>query len=243
MNRTMDNRRLLLAALCLAAGLPASAGAGDWPSVPLPEEAQSSTVAEQMTLNGASMRVRVFVSPRPPSDVAGWFRRTLGEPLVESKVQGKLVLGRKQGDYYQTVQLEAAGTGTRGTVAVTSLRSAQENGAQTRARLEHWLARLPAGTRVVTDMVSRDGDRQSLYMVFVNSQTEAVNRERVLSLMADEGYRLEGAAPSGGAGPEAARGSMFFTGEGREAVAAISRGRDGRSAIVLNTITRLQRFH
>jgi hypothetical protein len=224
----------------LAALLPALACAGDWPSVTLPDGVQASPVGEQMIMNGTSMRVHVFVSQRSPSDLAAWFRRRLGEPLMESRVRDKLVLGRKQGDYYETVQLEAVGAGTRGTVAVTSLKSAQENGLQTRSRLQHWLSRLPAGTQVATDLASNDGDRRSLYTVFVNSQTESLNHDRMVSLMADEGYRLEREAQSddriGGAGGW----SMFFKGEGREALVTIRRSSDGHSAIVLNTIARLE---
>ena len=234
-------RNLVSLLMSVVALLPACSCAGEWPSVALPDDVQAFGVGEQLIVNGTSMRLRVFVSPRPASELAAWFHHSIGEPMVESRTQGKLVLGRKQGDYYETVQLEAAGGGTRGTVAVTSLKSAQENAHKTRSSLEHWLSRLPAGTRVATDLASRDGDRQSFYVVFVNAQTETVNRDHLVSLMADEGYRLEHEArPPDELNPEAGGPTLFFKGEGKEAMANIVRRADGRSAVVLNTVTRLE---
>src|SRR3989442_6030678 len=82
-----------------------------WPTVALPEDARAFSVGEQIVANGTPMRVQVFISNRSPAEVAAWFRHSLGEPIVENKVQDKLVLGRQAGDFYETVQLETSAGG------------------------------------------------------------------------------------------------------------------------------------
>ena len=111
-------------ALCfLASGalLAASAAASGWPEVKLPPAVQRFDVGQHMTVNGLPMRVRGFLSPESPATLAAWFRASLGSPLVESRHNGKTILGRPQGAYYLTVQIEPAGSGTRGLVAHTAV--------------------------------------------------------------------------------------------------------------------------
>ena len=67
------------------------------------------------------MQVRGFVSPEPVAELAARFRASLGSPLVTSQHGGKTILGQARGGYYLTVQLETAGSGTRGLVAQTDV--------------------------------------------------------------------------------------------------------------------------
>ena len=225
-------RRTLFGLLALAA-MPASAQA--WPPLALPPDANAFGLGETLVANGTPMRVQVFVSARSPDALAGWFRQQLGAPLVESTFQNKLVLGRQIGEYYQTVELEAFALGTRGLAAVSHLKAAQQNHADTQASLGRWLARMPAGTQVAMDLRSQDGGKVALYRVVVNTQTEALNRERLSRLMADDGYTLERAS-----GPD--ENVLFFKGRGKEAMATLRRDSDGRTSIVLNTVSDMESF-
>lgn len=227
-------------ARCIVLGvlaLPAvSAFAQTWPTLALPPDTNAFGVGETLVANGIPMRVQVFVSTRSPEALTGWFRQQPGVPLVESTFQNKRVLGRQIGEYYQTVELEASALGTRGLAAVAHLKAAQQNRADTQASLDRWLARMPADTQVAMDLRSQDGGKLSLYRVVVNRQTEALNRERLSRLMADDGYTLERTG-----GPE--ENVLFFKGPGKEAMATLRRDSEGRTSIVLNTVSDMELLH
>ena len=124
--------RARASACALAAALMlvgAACAAAPWPSVPLPSGAKPFQIGEQLSVGGFPMRLQGFVTNTAPLETADWFHRTLGQPLVEDVVMGKLVLGQARGDYYVSVMLEAlpnGRAGTRGTVTVSDLKTAYE---------------------------------------------------------------------------------------------------------------------
>jgi hypothetical protein len=219
----------------------------DWPSPNLPSDLPTFGIGQQITLNGLPMRLQGFASPLPPQTLLKQFRRSLGEPLVESTSGARQILGRAEGTFYITVAVSAAGTGSRGTVAVTDLAGMAHGIDAQRASRAHWQDRLPAGSVIASDMASQDAAKAARHLVIVNAHGEAVNRDALLRLMQSDGYRLEReAAPDA-----AARASLpmqfggatalYFNGPGKEAVAVIARTGD-KTAIVLNTVTTLQAF-
>jgi hypothetical protein len=219
-----------------------------WPQIALPKEASGFDIGGQVVVNGMPMRMRGFVSAARPEQLAGWFRQSLGKPLVEDKLAGKLVLGRLQDDFYLTVQLEPAGNGTRGLVAVTQLKAAYDNQADTQAGAERWLSRMPAGSRVISQMASKDGSRASRHIVIVNQTSEDLNRDRLTNLMREDGLTLEReVAVADQTVPRLPPGivagkTLFFKGPNKEAMAVIYRDDTGRTAIVLNDITETGRL-
>ncbi len=219
-----------------------------WPSIALPSEASAFEIGKQINVNGLPMRMQGFVSALKPAQLAEWFRQHLGKPLVENSLENKLILGRVQGEYYLTVQLEPAGTGTRGVATVTHLKTAYDNRAENRANTEHWLARLPAGSKLMSKMTSEDAGKVSTYLLVTNTQSEDLNRDRLKNLMRDDGFTLEQEAvmdEKAAARLPAGQGSgktLYFKGQGKEAIATIYRDSNGNTAIVLNTITQMEQF-
>lgn len=219
-----------------------------WPSIALPGDARPFDIGEQVTVNGLAMRMQGFVSARKPAQLAEWFRQRLGQPLVENMLAKQLILGRTQGEYYLTVQLESAGAGTRGVAAVTHLKAAYDNRAENQVNAERWLSRLPAGSRLMSRMTSEDAGKVSTYLLVTNTQNENLNRDRLKNLMRDDGYVLEQEAvleDKGSARQAAwhANGrTLFFKGSGKEAMATIYRDSNGNTAMTLNTITQVERF-
>lgn len=216
----------LLLALLLAPAFPARAQTG-WR---MPSEAQAFDIAREITAGGMPMRLTGFVSALPPRRLAERFAQSLGEPLVEARLaRGDIVLGRMEADAYLTVQIAAAGSGSRGIVALADLKrsAARPGDAQDAGR---WLARLPAGTRVLSDKRSRDSGRLWRQLVLMNAHTPAANRAALVSAMQEEGLHLQHAveAPEGQA--------LLFAAPGREAIASIVRGAGGASAIVLDAM-------
>ena len=194
------------------------------------------------------MRLRGFVSALSVRDIADGFRQSLGKPLVENTLGNKLVLGRAQGEHYLSVQIEPARAGSRGIVAVTDLQAAHANRSAAQASRERWLARLPPGSRLISQMESQDAGRLSLHIVFTNSQDEALNRDRLVSVLTDEGLALE---REGSPDPRAAMRRpdgfaesrlLFFKGVSKEAMATVYRQGAGQTTVVLNISTSLERM-
>jgi hypothetical protein len=223
--------RIWFCALLLAPAVHAQ----EWPRVPLPKDLQVFDVGQQITLNGSPMRLQGFVSPATPDQLVELFRQTLGKPLAETS-WGKLrILGRAQGDFYISVQVEASGNGSRGTTAVTHLKAAYESREDTQVQREQWLSRLLPGSRLLSLVASQDGTKLSRHMVFANDHGETLNRDRLMSMLREEGLAFE---REGRPGNDASAGTaLFFKGGDKEALATIHRDSDGKTTVVLNVVT------
>lgn len=222
-------KQLAFALVIVLACAAARAGA-PWPAVPLPEDATRYDIGQQMTVNGMPLRMQGFLSPSTPEAVAAWLRHQ-GKPLVQDRIGAKLVLGRVEGEFYVTVQLEGAGSGTRGLVAVSHLKAGYEHYPAAREAAERLLQRLPAGSRLVSQMSSSDAGRLARYVVLANDQPVALNRDRLVALMREDGLQLQREArPAAGADGT----TLLFQAAGREANAIVSRGRDGVTTLVLH---------
>lgn len=220
----------LVSAFVIALACAAARAGAPWPAVALPEDASRYDIGQQMTVNGMPLRMQGFLSPSKPDAVAAWLRRQ-GKPLVQDRIGAKLVLGRVEGEFYVTVQLEEAGSGTRGLVAVSHLKAGYEQYAAAREAAERLLQRLPAGSRLVSQMNSSDAGRVARHVVLANDQPVALNRDRLVALMREDGLQLQREArPVSGADGA----TLLFQGPAREANAIVSRGRDGVTTLVLH---------
>ena len=236
----------LLVAWAGCLGTIAPAQATEWPAIVMPKEAHGFDVGRQVTLNGMPMRMQGFVSELPPRAAADAFRQLWGKPLVEMTQGGKLILGRAQDEHYLVVQIEPAAGGSRGIVALSHLKAANDRQASVEAAAQRWLDRLPAGSRLVSDMESEDAGRLSRHLVFSNAQGEPLNRDRIISLLADKGFVLERESVPGepvaptGAAPLANARVLFFKGAQKEAIASIHQDANGQTTTVLNLVNRLE---
>lgn len=227
--------RLALALACLLCAAAVSA-APAWPTVALPDDARRYDIGEQINANGTPLRMQGFVSARAPADLARWFRARLGQPLMENTVAGKLVLGHPQDEFYLTVQLEALAHGTRGLVAVSHLRAGYERFPAMREASLRLLARLPAGSRVISQTTSTEAGKLSRHLVLANGHGVDVNRSHVIGMMREDGLALQREA-----GPGAAAGrTLFFAGAGRDAMAVLSPNPDGGSTLLLHTLSKME---
>ena len=160
------------ALLLLVSLLAFSAHAESWPSVPLPRGLNTFDIGQQVSVNGLPMHLRGFVSATDSRELAEAFRQSLGKPLVENLFGSKLVLGRLEAEHYLSVQIESAGSGSRGILAVTHLKAAYDNQATTRDNTQRWLTRLPAGSQLLSQMESQDAGKLSRHLVITNTQDE-----------------------------------------------------------------------
>ena len=227
--------------------LAESAHAADWPQLKLPKELQVFDAGQEVVLNGLPMRLSGFVSSMPAPELVRILRQSLGEPLVVDQLGSKTVLGRGEGKHYLTVQVERAGEGSRGVIAVTHLQAAYEAQANSAQERRDWSDRLPSGTTVHSYMKSLDDMQQSRQLVYSNRQGEAFNRDRLLPLLEREGFQLEheqnvDGEPGGRFGPSLYGRVLFFKGMGKNGMATINRESDGQTFVVLNLINVLESY-
>lgn len=241
-----------LAALCCLGLCPPVWGA-EWPKIAMPSGVSAFALGEQITTNGLPMRVQGFVAKdQSVQTLAAWFRRSLGQPLVENKLGNKLILGRAEGAYYLNVQIEPIGpdgsSGSKGLLAVSDLAALNRNRDADATSAQRWLERWPSGTRLLSRMTSEDNGRASLHVVFSNGHSERLNRDALVAVMKEDGLALvrESGMPSNAHDPvptmlQDAR-ALFFKGQNKEGIATIARDPQGQTNVVLNTTTDLENY-
>ena len=216
-----------------------------WPEPRLPADVTTFAMGQTMTVDGMPMHLKGFVSRQRPAALAESVRRSLGQPLVESTHGGKQILGRAEGRFYMTVQIEATGTGSKGIVAMVDLTELAKNRLAIESTRAQLLSRLPAGSTVASDMRSEDGGKDARHTVILNDHGQALNRDAMVGLLTAEGYVLEREAePAGAVSPALSRNrqeasTLHFRAPGKEAMVVIARS-GTRTAIVLNTVSTLK---
>jgi hypothetical protein len=240
------NRQTLLAGALLLTSTGPVLAQTSWPQVAVPSGIVLADQGGQVTANGLPVRMRGFTSAAGPVKVAELFRHSLGQPLVEDRVGAKLVLGRSHGAYYLTVQFEAAGTGTRGVIAVTELTAALNGAAASRDADQRLLAKLAAGFSIVNRTASSDARRRVEHVVLTNHHSIALSVASIKGMLGADGFTFERETRAGNepnhpqsAKPRDAR-TLFFRKTGGEAIAVVSRDDTGRTAVVLNTTSYLE---
>jgi hypothetical protein len=212
----------------------AAAPAAAWPEVALPAGVRTFDAGPPMEVNGLPIRVRGFLSPEPPARLADWFRASLGQPLVESRHGASILLGRVEGGYYLTVQIDPAGSGARGLVALSDAAGMLGGGSEARERDTRRQARLPAGMRLLNLVRARDGDRLSEHLVLESDAPLAACQQALTRLLRQEGYTPGRVVVS--PAPESA--ILHFQAPGREAMAVLTHGGERQTSIVLSTAGR-----
>lgn len=227
---SLSRRILMLAAL--AWPLSYAANATQWREVRLPPGAQGFSLGGTVSANGMPMQVQGFLSKQSATEVIAWFRVSLGMPLVENHVGTSTVLGRAQGSQYLTVQIEPAGSGSRGLIAQADLPAMVAEREEERSLQARWLSRLPSGMRLQSLTHGQDAGRHYQYLVLDSPHSPGLNRDAINNLMQQDGYALEREVRTTAPPSQ----TLYFRGAAREATAVILAHADGSSAIVLNTI-------
>lgn len=101
--------------------LPAMAAAASLPQAPLPPATQSVDVAQHLVFNGLDMHAQVFTSSETPAQVIAFYREAWNGRVVVNPLGDAQVVGHRDGDYYVTVEVRAAGGGSRGNIGVVDV--------------------------------------------------------------------------------------------------------------------------
>jgi hypothetical protein len=241
--KSFARRQISIATLSAALMIGHASAESAWPQIELPTSSTVFPVDDVIVANGLPMRLTAFSSRQSREQLMAWFRQSLGEPLVENRLGDKIVLGQAKGEHYLTIQLESTGTGTRGVAAVSHLKSAYDQQADTRAARDLWLQRLPSGSRILSRMSSSDRGQRAEHLVFINNQSESANRDALRTILENKGFSFERETVASDA-PGASRSgrladarTLYFKGKSGEAMATVARDSAEKTVVVLNTIS------
>ena len=218
------------------------------PIVRLPESAVVFPAGNRVTWNGVPFKMIGFSSTASLVELLSWFTKNLGAPIKADTIGKSLVLGKLIQGHYITVRLEPARMQVQGVVAISDLKVSREQLSAYKADLGHWLSEWPNGSRVLSDMTSEDQGKSSRHVLISNSQSETINSNRVTAILKRNGYHLErevvtDATTAGTSRVPSVDGrTLYFRGEGKEAMATITRDKQGNTVTVLNTISSLENF-
>ena len=206
-----------------------------WPTITVPTYIQTTPIAEELIVNGLPMQILVFNSQQPVSVVVDAFKKAWGLPLVENKINSKIILGRPQGshnEYYLSVEIETSGQATRGTISQTNIKMGHETYSATQEQHQRWINRLPAASQITSDIVSNDAGMLSKHLIISNQHSLDINKHYLKRLLAQEGFELEKES-------QMTRNTLittlFFKGKNKEAMATLSKNALEHTIIVLNT--------
>lgn len=230
-----------------------SANGGDWPLLALPKGIKTFDVGTQLSVNGLPMRIMGFVTDQSVTKTVDGFRTMFGSRVVENTLGDKRVIGQAQGNYYVTVQIEAASklaaNGTaKGIIAVTHLSGAIQEKARVQESAAKWRDYFPAGTKVISQMASEDHKKSAFHIVLSNQQSETLNEQNLIAALEAQDFVLERKVVATDKINEQLASSMqggrtlFFKGHNKEATAMIVRDQKGLTSIVVNTRKQIESF-
>lgn len=168
----------------LALAAPVMAG-GDWPQVPVPDGTTVATLSSRMVYNGLDMRPQTFRSCASPQDLLAFYEHAWGpRRVVNTLADGSQVVGHREGDYYITVQLRAAGAGSEGTIGVVDLATAPDAPPE----LGEGLPR-PQGTHVFNDIAYPDDPVPARTVAMRNTLSVRQNAQWFQERLQGEGWK------------------------------------------------------
>jgi hypothetical protein len=167
----------------LLSGVAVSSQVVAWPSVPLPDNSKGEVVSQHMKYNGLDMRSTRFVTLQSLEDVLAFYSKQWPGQHVVDKMESKTVVGHAEGSHYITVELEAGGSGTEGTIGIVKMPEQGET-----PKLGEGFYR-PAGTEVVSDISYLDTPAKTRTLVLQNELSPYVNQQHYVQRLRASGWR------------------------------------------------------
>lgn len=147
----------------------------EWPEFPVPNKAKVIIVGEEMAVNGLPTRIWEISSAQSPKEILSYYRQKWKSPVVpdgpgfiEEEAGGWQVISRSEDPYLYTVQVVESSMGSsKGFLAVS--RPMELVGYQADGFAK------PAGSEILSDVVSDDAGKRGRVIQFKNSQSIEAN--------------------------------------------------------------------
>lgn len=191
---------------------PAAALAGPWPAAPVPTDARTSVIGEDMRLNRKPTRLYRAEIPLPVTAARDYYRAALGNQRVEPELPGFIVVsGPQANDVFTTVRLRPIDARRTEAFVMQSRPPQGEDGQPL----------MPSGSSLLSLTEARDGGRDSRLAMLTNGLGLQANVEFYVDRLRDLGLRPVQAKthvrPGGGT-----RGQVvFFEGPRRTAMLVV----------------------
>lgn len=151
------------------------ASAAEWPDFPWPDSASVVIVGENVNINGLPAKIWELSSAQTPEEVLNYYRQEWKKPAVpggpgfiEKEAGGWQVISRSEEPYLYTVQVTESSMGSsKGFLAVSRPMELVGYQAEDFAK--------PAGSEVLSDVVSDDAGKRGRVVQFKNSQSIQAN--------------------------------------------------------------------
>ncbi len=218
--------------LCLFACLSFQLAARP-PEIPVPKNAQVSLVGQNMTVGGKTMTVRQFYSRDKLAKVKEFYYRRWAKG-EQRDMPGYLethdmppwhIISRLEEGYLLTVQIQAAGGGTRGYLGTSKL-------IQEAPKLSNYdsVPRM-AGSEIVHDMQTRDVGQSGETLMLSNKHSLSSNTNYYKNYYLQRGWRtdLDQAIPASN------MHILAFT-NGQEKINIVLTGDNNNTKIVVNKV-------
>ncbi len=220
--------------------LTAAASARDmWPEVQSPPKSKMALITADTKLNGVPMRVWGFEASVGAAEVLSFYRAQWGSSAENKSIENVMgkwqVIGRRDGAYYTTVQVEpVSATRSKGYLSVSMLPSYSKVGRGPQFPMM-------AGSKLVSDQESRDPGRKARTLVMTNQYSVDANlvfyRDRLISQgwQMDVNFKKTVSTRDGN--------SFFFKRRNEEAIVAVApQARHVGSAVVASVVTLEERL-
>jgi hypothetical protein len=222
----MLSASLRVASLTALMALPAHAG--DWPDLPAPTQAQLTWVVPEGVLNGQAARIARAEWSASLEGAVAHYREQWGRQIVVNRVNGRTVVANRQGDVFQTVQLqEIPGSRVLATLAQTRL-SSKPLKSPALISTQAWL---PADSQTVQTLETQDDGIKTLTLVASNSLSIAQNQAQ-LERLAREGGLVK-VKQTQNQTPQGASQVMWLESKQEEAVVVIAQQGLQRVSVVV----------
>jgi len=178
--------KTLLITLCVLIQ-SATALAGPWPQIEHPADAHVDAMGGQIRLNGIPMQIARARSNADMDAMLTHYRAALGTPVARARVAGTHVLSQRRGSHFITISISTTGDG----LSEALLSIADMQAAAQAAKRPQGLT-LPAGSTVLSDMESADGQRNARQWVLLNTHSLQTNLAHVSRGLVEHGLMPDG---------------------------------------------------
>ena len=208
--------------------LLSAAAAGSWPELLNPQDARIEPIGEQVRLNGVPMHLTRVLSAARTKAMVAHYRQVLGARVAYAHTGHTHVLTQARGDFFITVTIAPQPNGdTEALTSIADSRAAREASSRPLG------FKLPAGSELLSDMESVDGQLASRQLVLMNTHGLHLNLSQLSTSLAARGLH-----PAGPPLADSANALVqTFGGASGEAQLVLLRG-DGATRAVLTLLSR-----
>jgi hypothetical protein len=198
------------------------------PKLSVPGGGGVERLGDAMVINGRPVTIDHIVISLPAADVVHHYRKALDEKssgkIVEYRLKGDRILGRRIGEHFVTVRVQTARNGTSEAWVMTTV---LQPPVAADAALPSHLA-LPAGSRLLSNVETVDGERRAYTVIATADAAMSATQDFVKRNLSDRGFSL---VASDGSSVDPSRRVMLFQRGTEDVMVTIADGPKGRTLV------------